>query len=133
LPADSPEPTIPEGLEGKFTYKKATEKKSATLEIPQEHGWDAAELAKAVFPDHEEARKVLFAELNAERVVVRDEEIKPKIPKDLKDKIRWSKPTKNQDGEIWIAADIGLDAEEVAEKLFPDDETGQKIVIAALR
>lgn len=133
LPADSPEPTIPEDLEGRLTYKKATDKKSATLEISQEHGWDAAELAEAVFPDHEQARKVLLAELSAKRVVVRDEEIKPKIPKDLKDKIRWSKPTKNQDGEIWIAADIGLDVEEVAEKLFPDDETGQKLIIDALQ
>jgi CRISPR-associated protein Csb1 len=133
LPANSPEPKIPQDLEGKLTYRKATEKKSASVEIPQEHGWDPAELAEALFPDHEEARKAVLTELSAKRVIVRDEEIKPKIPKDLKDKIRWSKPTKSQDGEIWIATDIGLDAQEIAEKLFPDDDTGQKLIIEALQ
>jgi len=133
LASDSPEPKIPEDLEGRLTYKKATEKKSATLEIPQEHGWDVAELAEAIFPEHEEARNVLLAELNAKRVVVRDEEIKPKIPKALKDKIRWSKPTKNQDGEIWIASDVGMDAQELAEKLFPDDDAGQNLILGALQ
>jgi hypothetical protein len=133
LPVDSPEPKIPEELEGRIAYKKATEKKSASLEVPHEHGWDAAELAEALFPEHEESRKVLLAELSAKRVVVRDEDIKPKIPKALKEKIRWSKPTKNQDGEIWIASDVAMDAQEIAEKLFPEDEGGQNLILGALQ
>jgi len=133
LPAGSPEPKIPDDLEGRITYKRETDKKPASVEIPQDHGWESTELAEALFPDHEEARKVLLAELSATRVAVRDEDIKPKIPKALKEKIRWSKPTKNQDGEIWIAADIGMDAGELAEKLFPDDETGQNLIREALQ
>lgn len=133
LPADPPEPQIPGDLEGRIVFKKATDKKPALVEIPQDHGWDAAELAEALFPEHEEARKALLIELSARRIAVRDEDIKPKIPKALKEKIRWSKPTKNQDGEIWIAADIGMDAEEIAEKLFPDDETSQNLIVEALQ
>jgi CRISPR-associated protein Csb1 len=133
LPAGSPEPKIPEDLEGKVTYRKATDKRSASVEIPQEHGWDPTELAEALFPDHEEARKAVLAELSAKRIVMRDEDTKPKIPKALKEKIRWSKPTKNQDGEIWIASDVGMDAQEMAEILFPDDDAGQNLILGALQ
>jgi CRISPR-associated protein Csb1 len=133
LPAGSPEPKIPEDLESRVTYKKATDKKPASIEISREHGWDAAELAEALFPEHEEARKLLLLELSAVRIEVRDEDIRPKVPKDLKDKVRWSKPTKGQDGEIWIAPELGMDGQELAEKLFPDDETGQSLILGAVR
>ena len=135
LPADSPEPKIPEDLGNKITYKKPTEKKPPSLEISQDHGQDPAELAEELFPEHEEARKVLFVELSAKRIPVRDEDIKPsqKNLKALKEKIRWSKPTKDQDGEIWIASDIGMEPQEIADKLFPEDDAGQTLILGALQ
>jgi CRISPR-associated protein Csb1 len=133
LPEDAPEPIIPEDLELQITFKKKMPNKPATVEVSPDHGWgDVAELAEAMFPDHQQAREAAVAELSATRIEVQDDDIRPKIPKNLKAKIRWAKPKGNQAGEIWIAADIGMEAQELAEALFPSDDSGQNLVLKGL-
>jgi hypothetical protein len=104
--------------------------------LKADHGEEPQELAEMLFPSDRAAREAALRELSAYRIPIQDEELKPRILKEYKEdtktnrlaRIRWQKPAKGKAGELWIAADIGISGEELAQMLFPDDDAGQDLV-----